>query len=161
MARHDVEWLIIDGYSLMHRDERTRAALSQNIQQARLALIRQIERTAGAWAPRVTVVFDGQGDNVSQDDLPSAIEVLYAPGHLTADSVIERMTASAPDASVIMVVTSDRLERETVMASGALSMSCGAFLEQCARDEQRLRQKSPRPPSPKRTLGDYFPDLSG
>jgi len=160
MTAQTIEWLIIDGYSLLYRDHQTRATLGRNLQLARHTLIRSIERGAGSIAKKVTVVFDGRGEQISQDDLPCPIEILFAPGHLTADSVIERMVASAPNAASIMVVTSDRHERETVMAAGATSMSCGSFLEMCAREDARLQRPSPGRKKLKPTIGDHFPDKS-
>ena len=151
-------WLIIDGYSLLHRMEAPRGRARGVGETARQRLIRRIEELTGNLADRVTIVFDGTGEKTSAQEA-AAVEVLFSPGDKTADTVIERLVHESPDAAGILVVTSDRAERDTVSASGAQSMSCGDFLALC--DHERIglahaagatRRKGPKP-----TLGDFFP----
>jgi uncharacterized protein len=105
------------------------------------------------------VVFDGTGKGRETEAGRSSVEVVFSPGHHTADTVIERLVHEAPDPGGILVVTSDRAERETVDAAGAHSMGCGDFLVWC--DQQRHALASTagvlRRKTPKSTLGDFFP----
>ncbi|MFH0880191.1 MAG: NYN domain-containing protein, partial [Lentisphaerota bacterium] len=65
-------WLIVDGYSLIHRDKRfTRTARLAGIRQL---LIRQLEGVAGFVAERITVVFDGRETNQGPESHSSQIE---------------------------------------------------------------------------------------
>jgi len=156
MASPQVDWLIIDGYSLVHRVPELKALFPTQLLMARQQLIRAIERTAMGMASRVTMVFDGKGPRPGKDEeIDSALEVVFSPGHLTADTMIERMVASHPQPDRILVVTSDRLERNMVSASGAQSISCGDFWRRC------------QPPPPTRpiarkkpgfAMGEQFPD---
>ena len=132
--------IIIDGYSLLHRDERLKKSLRDGLAVARQQLVRLVERSAGHLANRVTIVFDGQSAG-SDDALAFAgFEVVFSPAGASADSVIERMVHEAPEPARVLVVTSDLQERRTVAAAGADSLSCGDFLARCAEARQdRLR----------------------
>lgn len=160
MSPGAVQWLIIDGYSLLHRDPDLKPLLRQRLELARQRLIRKVEPVMGDWADRITIVFDGRGDRGGTDSLDSAIEVFFAPARYTADTVIERLVHAASDPAAVLVVTSDRAERETVSAAGADTLSCGDFLERLARDEARGRSRSSGPRTHggvSGSLGDHFP----
>ena len=88
-----------------------------------------------------------------------SIEVLFSSSDKTADTLIERMVHEAPDSTGIMVVTSDRLERETTDAAGADTMSCGDFLEWCERTRRELSRQAGGHNKKNfgSMLGDYFP----
>mgnify|MGYP001000147199 CR=1 FL=1 len=151
--------LIIDGYSLIHRDPETKAVVHENLRRARELLVEKISRTATAMARHVTVVFDGQQTGGSQPGGIQAIEVIYSSSGQTADTVIERLVRQAAQPSTWMVVTNDRRERETVMAAGVATMSCAVFLEECQRMQrqhvQSMQRRAFQQPGPK--LGDFFP----
>ena len=149
--------LIIDGYSLLHRDPELKPLLHKNLALARLLLIRKIERVADDLAQHTTVVFDGKGDPKHADITSTSLDIVFAPSNLTADTVIERLVYADPAPERILVVTSDRMERQTVAGAGADSMSCGDFLDLCRSRKDTYdrprRQKEDRGTS----LGDYFP----
>lgn len=150
-------WIIIDGYSLLHRLEHPPSRECSETRRGRL--IHMLDKVAHAMADRVTVVFDGQGSASEIAQEPSSIEVIYSPAHQTADTVIERLVSSASSPQNILVVSSDRAERQTVEAAGAATMSCGDFLahyqavaRQIAHTMKRRASEKPGP-----TLGDFFP----
>jgi len=151
--------LIIDGYSLIHRDPETKRIVAENLRRAREVLIEKVSRTATAMADHVTVVFDGQQTGGSLPGGIQAIEIIYSSSGQTADTVIERMVRQAANPSLWMVVTNDRRERETVLAAGVHTMSCAVFIEECERlgrqQTQSMHRQKLRQPGPK--LGDYFP----
>jgi predicted RNA-binding protein with PIN domain len=150
-------WIIIDGYSLLHRMEFPR--LTEHRATHRARLIQMLDKTAPAMADRVTVVFDGRGLAPEAPPESSVVEVVYSPAHQTADTVIEQLVCSAPATGDVLVVSSDRAERRTVEAAGALTMSCGDFLDECQRAagrlDQMLRRRGSEACGP--TLGDFFP----
>lgn len=150
-------WLIVDGYSLLHRRKPSKDA--PELAVARRRLLRDIENISDALAEKITVVFDGRGSASDFAEESPHIEVLFSPGHHTADTVIERLVHEASDAGKVLVVTSDRAERQTVEASGGTTMGCGTFLEHCEGMRKRIRTTSRSgfrraPPS---TLGELFP----
>ena len=111
-------------------------------------------------AERITVVFDGAGFIGQRGpQLPAPVEVLFSTSAETADTLIERLAHSAVRAEEILVVTSDRAERQTVDAAGAQTIGCTNFLSQLATAENSLRRSaaSLKQRAPKPTLGDFFP----
>jgi predicted RNA-binding protein with PIN domain len=152
--------LLVDGYSLLHRDPEFRDLLENGLAVARELLIEKVGRMASACADRTTIVFDGRQRSKESPRHPD-VEVIFSPAHQTADTVIERLVSEAEDPAGILVVTSDRLERETVTAAGAHAMSCANFLEMQSDALARIRRAmksghaSARP-----TLGDLFPSSS-
>jgi len=82
------DWLIIDGYSLLHRDPELKHLLPGRMAEARSRLIRKLETGAGIQADKVTVVFDGQTGGLSHEPGTTATEVFFSPGNPTPDTVI-------------------------------------------------------------------------
>ncbi len=152
--------LIIDGYSLIHRDPETKAIVGHNLRRAREVLIEKISRTATALASSVTVVFDGQQGSGSPPGGLQALEIIYTSAGQTADDFIERMVRQSGNPDNWMVITNDRRERDTVMAAGVHTMSCAVFLEECERlarlQSQAIKRQRQKMPGPK--LGDFFPE---
>ncbi|MFH1477327.1 MAG: NYN domain-containing protein [Verrucomicrobiota bacterium] len=155
----------------------------------RRRLIQLLEKTVGILAERITVVFDGRsggnghsgGDGHAgngparsatsgsrritggPDEQESpVVEVLFSPRDKTADTVIEQLVFQAGPQGGIVVVTSDRLERETTEAAGAETKAGSVFLDQLnetlVRIEQNLRSRgaTQHPATP---LGNPFSSL--
>lgn len=151
-----LDWLIIDGYNLLHTCNELTNLLDNDIQQARHQLVRKTESTAHRMAPQTTIVFDGR--EAGQDNALTSkhLEIYFSPSNLTADSIIERLVSKYHTPGRIMVVTSDRAEADTVLSSGAQVMSSQDFMEQCKIDARKTIPKQTRPgKEPK--LGDLFP----
>jgi predicted RNA-binding protein with PIN domain len=156
--------LVVDGHSLMHREPTAKAHLgAARMLSARRCLIERLERLTGSIAGQIEVVFDGQGRGGAGEEFSgSAVHVTFSPSGTTADLVIERRVRAAPDPRRVLVVTSDRLERESVDAAGAAHMGCGDFLEWIRTAEEDLARTIRRPVAraPGLSLGDCFPDVA-
>jgi len=151
------DWLIIDGYNLLHEAAGLEALLRSDIQLARHRLVRMVENTAHRMAQQTTIVFDGQ--EYGQDDALTSkhLEIFYSSGKHTADTVIERLVARFHRPEKILVVTSDRAEANAVLSDDAQVMSSNEFMDQCRLDARKTVPKRTRPgEQPK--LGDLFPD---
>ena len=124
-------WILVDGYSVMHTWKRfaTRKSRASSLQQRREELIRSLRQFADHSGQRVTVVFDGYAakHKPEGEELSSGVEVVFSNRGKTADDAIERMVSEATDRTRIQVVTSDNVERGTVEAMGAESMSAELF----------------------------------
>jgi predicted RNA-binding protein with PIN domain len=150
---------IIDGYSLLHRDPALAPLLKSQLQRARDALVRNVDRAAAAEHAHATIVFDGRTGGTTEEKATTHVVVVFSPSHQTADTVIERMVHDDPAPSTLTVITSDRMERETVTAAGADAMSCAAFLDLAAESARHVAKAvgRTRQPGARRTLGDHFP----
>lgn len=99
---------------------------------------------------RVTVVFDGKGDQISSESVSdhSNCLIVFAPSSMTADDLIEQLVGASEHPGNVTVATGDRLERETVSSLGGEVISprnLEAWVERC-RDKQsrRVRNRSSR-----------------
>ena len=150
----DFDWLIIDGYNLMHQDGAMEGR-RDDLQTARQRLVSRSERTATGLASRITVVFDGrEGGRDVALDAPN-FEVLFSPSNRTADGLIEQMVHDAKNPERILVVTSDWIEQRLVSVFGGSVISCREFLLRCG--EPVVPARSPKPVRGSK-LGDFFPE---
>lgn len=154
------QWLIIDGNNLLHADPALARLVKSNFALARNDCVRRLEGLLGLMANRITVIFDGTIGGRQSGFESSAVEVQFTSSEASADSVIERLSSEADTPSAVLVISSDRLERHSVEASGVRSLSCRSFLEEVARAQfdlhARLQHTSPRRGT-RGTLGDFFP----
>ncbi len=157
MSATQTDRLIIDGYSLLHRDPELKPLLNKNLGLARQLLIRKVQQTTDHWTCHTIIVFDGKDTSGSDEYAEPPMEIVFAPSHLTADTVIERLVFAHEHPATILVVTSDRLIRQTTEAAGAHSMSCGDFLRQAQTRGNASCPTRARTNKSGGHLGDYFP----
>lgn len=154
------EWILIDGNNLLHHAlSLPGAGRPADFTHARALLARRMEQLAGELGIRVTLVYDGRRGGRDEAFQEPRFEVIYTEHRVTADSMIERRVAAAPQADSIVVVTSDRHEREYVVAAGAAAMSCTRFLELVNDTRSNIEQAldAQQRLSFKATIGDLFP----
>lgn len=152
------EWIIIDGYNLIYR--MTAGFGHNDLDRLRGDLIRQLEPLVNLIAKRITVVFDG-----ASRPLPPAppeigpVEVIFSPAGKSADTVIENLVWKSGRPGAILVVTSDRMERDGAGATGADTMASSVFIEIMREYASHLRHEigfiNKRGAST--TIGDFFP----
>lgn len=150
-------WLIIDGYNVLHQVDELAELLRTDIQMARHRLIRMVENAAHQMAPQTTIVFDGREAGADAAMTTKHLEIFFSPSNLSADTIIERLVCKYDMPGKILVVTSDRAERDTVSSAGAQTMSTEEFIAYCRSHEKRPPGKA-TPPGQKPRLGDIFPD---
>jgi predicted RNA-binding protein with PIN domain len=151
------DWLIIDGYNVLHMVPELKRLLNTDIQLARHKFVRMVEETANRVARQTTIVFDGREAGQDEALTSGRIEVYFSPGKHTADTIIERLVRRYEQPGKILVVTSDRAEADMVLSDGAQVMSSLEFIAQCNHDSKKPVQKQIRP-GEKPKLGDLFPD---
>jgi predicted RNA-binding protein with PIN domain len=112
-------YLVVDGHSVIFQRADLRTLHARNTRQARLQLETELGRLhdTGSWL--VTLVFDGRQGSRDRAT-PGTMVVIYSQEGQTADSIIERLVASAPDPTQVHVVTADHAEALTVEAHGAM-----------------------------------------
>ena len=150
------DWLIIDGYNLLHVVDELKALLRSDLGLARHRLVRMIEGTGLRMAAQTTIVFDGKESGQDAALTSKHLEIYFSPGKHTADTIIERLVAKFPNPGKILVVTSDRAEADAVLSDGAQVMSSQEFMDQCKIDSRKPIQQRMRP-GERPKLGDLFP----
>jgi predicted RNA-binding protein with PIN domain len=114
---------IVDGYNVLH-------ALFPNVGKADLAdrrrwLVDQLAGFAALRGARVCLVFDAHGKPVasSADVSGTPVEVVYAGGRFTADTLIARRVAEQPPEVTLVVVSADQEVQRTATRAGVLRMT--------------------------------------
>ncbi|HEY5653018.1 MAG TPA: NYN domain-containing protein [Pontiella sp.] len=152
------DWLIIDGYNLLHQVNEIAGLLRSDIQLARHRLVRKIEKTAHRMASKTTIVFDGREAGLDVALTSNHMEIYFSPAGLSADTIIERLVSRYNHPENMLVVTSDRAEANAVLSDGAQVMSIQDFLDQCCIDERKTVSLQTPHPREQPKLGDIFPD---
>jgi predicted RNA-binding protein with PIN domain len=117
--------LLIDGSNIMHAWPELRTLLKGDRDLARERLSQIVSVIHDAEETRVTLVFDGRGDDLVIQ-CPGRMKTfahVYTPAGTTADDFIEQVVGKATDPGLCVVATDDRAERQTVEAAGANTVS--------------------------------------
>ena len=110
--------VLVDGYNLIKRDPILSGLERRSLQAAREGLFARLLSSYNLRACDVLIVFDGQGPAESSDRW-GRLKITYSRSGQSADEVITRMTAAAPDPSQVVVLSDDREIRQAVSRSGA------------------------------------------
>jgi predicted RNA-binding protein with PIN domain len=134
--------ILVDGYSLLHHWPELAPGRARHSVQARDELIHWLTQYRDAVGTSITVVFDGTNAPKGTSKHPSSreMEVLYSPRGKTADETIERAAHRLLSYGDVLVVTDDRLERETVIALGGHAQSCEQFIRAVTGALEELRR---------------------
>src|SRR5690348_7277164 len=134
------QWILVDGYSVVHNWLQLRMLMGNSLQHQREALIHILRQYADHSGRRVTVVFDGYAAKHKPEGTEpiTGIEIIFSASGKTADDVIERFVADAAHPDQILVITSDNQERRTVEALGAQSRSTDMFEMDVQRELKEL-----------------------
>ena len=114
--------------------------MKRDREAARSQLTQRLVAIHDAEQMRVTLVFDGRGDELVVDRPLGHVtfSVLYTPSSLTADDVIEQLVGRAADPSLCLVATGDQGERQTIEAIGAVWVPSADLTAWIERAELRL-----------------------
>jgi predicted RNA-binding protein with PIN domain len=112
-------YLIVDGHSAIFGWPELEKLHSRRSSLAREALVKKLRDYQDYTGVRVVVVFDGSGSAATEDSEPHGVQIFYSRAGQTADAIIERLASKYARKFNLIIATSDRLERETVSASGA------------------------------------------
>lgn len=120
----NIRHLIVDGANMVHAWPELRRLAERDRAAARTLLGQQLTPIHDSGDVRVTLVFDGRGEEIVIDRPfnHATFSVVYTPSSMTADDVIEQMVANSSCAAECGVATDDNAERETVAALGAVTL---------------------------------------
>jgi predicted RNA-binding protein with PIN domain len=113
-----MRYLLVDGHSVIFAWPELSRLHAKRGAHARAQLVKLLTGYQDNSGVRVVVVFDGKGEQVSEETEPGGIQIFYSAGGGTADEIIERLTAKYAGTHDITVVTRDRLEQQTVVSFG-------------------------------------------
>ena len=116
-------YLIVDGHSVIFAWPELRKLHARRSMLAREALAKELRDYQDWTGVNVVVVFDGRGKHISEISDPYEVQIFYARRGQTADAIIERLASKYATRFDVTVATSDFLERQTVTACGATSIS--------------------------------------
>ena len=118
--------IIIDGWNAVRSNPAMeKIFLERGLDAAREELWRLVGPLHDYGGARVTIVYDGRGDEVSilrRNGINTLSEV-FTPSCMTADELIEQLCASSSNPSGITVVSRDNLLRLTATTFGAAALA--------------------------------------
>jgi uncharacterized protein len=117
------QYLIVDGHSVIFAWPELRKLHARRSVLARDALAKELRDYQDWTGVNVVIVFDGRGKHISEISEPHEVQIFYARRGQTADAIIERLASKYATRFDVTVATSDFLERQTVTACGATSIS--------------------------------------
>ncbi|MBO6109000.1 MAG: TetM/TetW/TetO/TetS family tetracycline resistance ribosomal protection protein [Eubacterium sp.] len=120
-------YLLIDGYNVIHSFSELKKLASDDMDQARGRLLDMMCNYQGYDGSEVIVVFDAyrlEGHPTESFDYHN-IHVIYTKTAETADQYIERFSVEKAEKYNVSVVTNDGLEQIIIRGAGAHLMSAG------------------------------------
>ena len=130
-------YLIVDGHSVIFAWPKLRKLHTRRPALARDTLTKELRDYQDWTGVNVVVVFDGRGKHVSEISDPHEVQIFYARRGQTADAIIERLASKYAARFDVKVATSDFLERQTVTACGANSISPDELRDLLSADRMR------------------------
>ena len=143
MSASGPKHLLVDGANIGRAWPDVAALWPRNPEAARALLVRLLRPLHDTTGWRVSVVFDGQGrelTTVPVEAFPTFV-VVFTPAQMTADDLIEQWVGASARPQNCVVATLDRALQQTVVASGAEWMSADDLRRQIDRAEEQGRRR--------------------
>ena len=144
-ARDGDDYLLVDGYNIIHAWDGLRALGREDLDSARERLIHRLRNYQGWKRCKVIVVFDAykvKGNPGSVERLGDLF-VVYTKEAETADMYIEKTTyalAKERRDHRVRVATSDGLEQMIILGHGAVRMSAAELEFEVRQAEEEIRR---------------------
>ncbi len=131
--------LVVDGYNILHAWPQLKALMRRDLEAAADRLLEELRILHDFGGYDLILVFDGKGNQLSilHPDDTETLTVVYSPQGVTADAVIERLLAKAPDTAGWVVASADGALSQSALAYGARSLTPAALLSWCEELHQR------------------------
>ncbi len=123
--------ILVDGWNVIHAEPTLKKLLLVDARAAQRKLAEMLEPIHDVYATRITIVYDGRGEDVSierPNDAVITFSEVYTPSNMTADEFIERYCALAKNRARIIVISNDNMIWETVSVLGAVCMRIGEIV---------------------------------
>ena len=135
------EYLLIDGYNIIHAWQDMKKLAAQSLDLARERLIERLRSYQAYLGTPVIVVFDAyrvKGNPGSLEKL-GGLTVVYTEEAETADMYIEKVTGELGKKHPVRVATSDALEQVIILGHGALRLPASLFEKELLQAEKEIR----------------------
>jgi predicted RNA-binding protein with PIN domain len=131
---------IVDGYNVLHAV--FRGAGKEELFARRDWLADRLASFAALRGARAVLVFDGRGPHStsSQPVGGGPVEVVFAGGRFTADTLIARRIAGRSADTHVVVVSADQEVQRTASRAGVIRMTPLELEREFAGDDRRNRQ---------------------
>lgn len=137
-----VEYLLVDGYNVIHSWDRLKKLAEDNLETARNVLVNILCNYQGYRKCNLIVVFDAYKvkGNVGEVEKQGNITIVYTKEAETADMYIEKASYKLAKTNKVRVVTSDALEQLIILEGGALRVSSAEFQYEVEQAENNIRE---------------------
>ena len=144
-ARNGEDYLLVDGYNIIHAWDDLRAAAREDLDGARSRLIDRLRNYQGWKKCNVIVVFDAYRVKGNPGSVEKAgdVFVVYTKEAETADMYIEKTTyalARERREHRVRVATSDGLEQMIILGHGAVRMTAAELEFEVRQVEAEIRR---------------------
>jgi len=153
------DFLLIDGYNIIHDWDNLSSLAKTSLELARDKLVNMVANYQGFRDIDIIVVFDAHKIRYGHENVVryGKVTLVYTAESETADAYIERtimgLTAGLKPYRVA-VATSDSLEQVIIMAKGAYRLSARDFLAEIESAEAEIRRKIAHKPIKTNQLTD-------
>lgn len=144
-----VEFLVIDGYNILHSWSSLKNIAVENLEHARARLVDVMVNYSAVKGIKVVIVFDAhlvKGGIGSIQEI-SGVEIVYTAYGETADMLIEKLATRLRENDRLIVATSDWTEQRMVFGKGAMRLSARELeieVNTCHEDLQNWIESLPK-----------------
>ncbi len=135
------EYLLIDGYNIIHAWDELRTVFASSPDTARQILINRLCNYAAMKQNNVILVFDAYKvkGNVREIEKVNNITIVYTKEAETADTYIEKTSKELSKTYRVRVATSDSLEQMIIFGNGAVRVTSEEFQKEVSDTERQMR----------------------
>lgn len=141
--KHKDNYLLVDGYNIIHAWEETKELVSVSFDGARDKLLEILSDYAGTGDDKVMVVFDAYKTSNAKETVLDYhnIQVVYTKQAQTADAYIEKFSHANAGKYNITVATSDGLEQLIIRGAGCNLVSARDLEGMVKSRKERLKER--------------------
>ena len=136
------DYLLVDGYNIIHAWDDLRAVAREDLDAARLRLIDRLRNYQGWKKNKVIVVFDAYKvkGNPGSVERAGEVSVVYTKEAETADMYIEKTSYTLSKEHRVRVATSDGLEQMIILGHGAVRVPAAELRYELEQTEAEIRR---------------------
>jgi ribosomal protection tetracycline resistance protein len=137
------EYLLVDGYNIIHAWPELKALTEDNMEAARMKLIDIMSNYQGVRKCEIIIVFDAHRVQGHQEEVIDYhnIHLVYTKEAQTADQYIEKFTHDNNKKYNIVVATSDGLQQIIVRGQGCYLLSARELKIEIDETNERIRKE--------------------